>query len=98
MTFLLARDRPAVRRTADEGVTSGSMEVDDKAKLAEGEAETDGHGDPERAVERRPPEDLGSEHPLPDADACPHVLEKMTLIRRFEERAGERDAKAKIGG
>ena len=38
------------------------------------------------------------EHPLPDRDTCSDVLSKMMLIRRFEERAGEMYAKAKIGG
>ena len=37
-------------------------------------------------------------HDLPDADVCRAVLAKMMLIRRFEERAGEMYAKAKIGG
>ena len=37
-------------------------------------------------------------HDLPDADTTRAVLEKMMLIRRFEERAGEMYAKAKIGG
>src|SRR3954464_5077924 len=37
-------------------------------------------------------------HNLPDADTCRAVLSKMMLIRRFEERAGEMYAKAKIGG
>ena len=37
-------------------------------------------------------------HGLPDAKTCRTVLEKMMLIRRFEERAGEMYAKAKIGG
>jgi pyruvate dehydrogenase E1 component alpha subunit len=37
-------------------------------------------------------------HPLPDRDTAVAVLEKMILIRRFEERAGEMYAKAKIGG
>src|SRR3954447_1257760 len=41
-------------------------------------------------------EDAG--HSLPDKDTCLAVLEKMMLIRRFEERAGEMYAKAKIGG
>ena len=39
-----------------------------------------------------------SDHSLPDADTCRTVLAKMLLIRRFEERAGEMYAKAKIGG
>lgn len=37
-------------------------------------------------------------HPLPDAETCRAVLARMMLIRRFEERAGEMYAKAKIGG
>ena len=37
-------------------------------------------------------------HGLPDKETCLAVLEKMLLIRRFEERAGEMYAKAKIGG
>jgi pyruvate dehydrogenase E1 component alpha subunit len=37
-------------------------------------------------------------HSLPDKETCLTVLEKMLLIRRFEERAGEMYAKAKIGG
>ena len=37
-------------------------------------------------------------HDLPDADTARETLEKMMLIRRFEERAGEMYAKAKIGG
>ncbi|MGI9081350.1 MAG: pyruvate dehydrogenase (acetyl-transferring) E1 component subunit alpha [Thermoleophilaceae bacterium] len=36
--------------------------------------------------------------PLPSRDTCEKVLAKMLLIRRFEERAGEMYAKAKIGG
>ncbi len=39
-----------------------------------------------------------AEHPLPDADLAIEWLETMTLIRRFEERAGEMYAKAKVGG
>ncbi|MEA2333441.1 MAG: pyruvate dehydrogenase component alpha subunit [Thermoleophilaceae bacterium] len=37
-------------------------------------------------------------HGLPDEETCKAVLAKMMLIRRFEERAGEMYAKAKIGG
>ena len=113
-TFLLARERPSVERASAEGVTSRGMEASERAKLAEAEAKAgearakaaeaeleaggDGHGDPQRAVERKPPEDIGAEHPLPDPEACRRILEKMVLIRRFEERAGEMYAKAKIGG
>ena len=39
-----------------------------------------------------------TEHPLPDPDVAIEWLETMTLIRRFEERAGEMYAKAKVGG
>src|SRR4051812_27312440 len=37
-------------------------------------------------------------HDLPGADAAREWLRTMLLIRRFEERAGEMYAKAKIGG
>ncbi|MEA2422899.1 MAG: pyruvate dehydrogenase component alpha subunit [Thermoleophilaceae bacterium] len=40
----------------------------------------------------------GAAHSLPDSDTSTAVLAKMMLIRRFEERAGEMYAKAKIGG
>src|SRR5215211_2104840 len=36
--------------------------------------------------------------PLPDSDVAKEWLWTMLLIRRFEERAGEMYAKAKIGG
>jgi len=39
-----------------------------------------------------------TEHALPDADTARAMVAKMMLIRRFEERAGEMYAKAKIGG
>ncbi len=35
---------------------------------------------------------------LPEPDAAREWLETMMLIRRFEERAGEMYAKAKVGG
>ena len=38
------------------------------------------------------------EHALPAKTRCREILAKMMLIRRFEERAGEMYAKAKIGG
>ncbi len=37
-------------------------------------------------------------HPLPEPDVAREWLSTMLLIRRFEERAGEMYAKAKIGG
>ncbi len=36
--------------------------------------------------------------PLPERSDCERILAQMLLIRRFEERAGEMYAKAKIGG
>jgi pyruvate dehydrogenase E1 component alpha subunit len=51
----------------------------------------------EAAGEER--EEAGSpRHGLPDEATSRTVLRTMTLIRRFEERAGEMYAKAKIGG
>src|SRR4051794_6567133 len=55
----------------------------------------------EEATDSRMPDETGidrPEHDLPDKDTCRLILEKMMLIRRFEERAGEMYAKAKIGG
>jgi pyruvate dehydrogenase E1 component subunit alpha len=40
----------------------------------------------------------GGEHPLPAADTAREWFATMLLIRRFEERAGEMYAKAKVGG
>src|ERR1043165_6160499 len=39
-----------------------------------------------------------AQHELPEPDAAREWLESMMLIRRFEERAGEMYAKAKVGG
>src|SRR2546423_15711887 len=39
-----------------------------------------------------------ADHPLPEAEAATEWLATMLLIRRFEERAGEMYAKAKVGG
>ncbi len=55
----------------------------------------------EDATRRPSPAAAGIEsphHPLPSPETCEKVLAKMLLIRRFEERAGEMYAKAKIGG
>jgi pyruvate dehydrogenase E1 component alpha subunit len=55
----------------------------------------------EDATRARTPGQTGiqpTRHDLPDRATCELVLSKMTLIRRFEERAGEMYAKAKIGG
>jgi pyruvate dehydrogenase E1 component alpha subunit len=40
----------------------------------------------------------GGEHPLPGGDTAREWFDTMLLIRRFEERAGEMYAKAKVGG
>src|SRR5919202_6626711 len=89
---------------SQEGVTSGGMAVEDTAKLAEAQAKAgeaqaraaeaqveagDGAGDGDAAPVRRFPEDVGSPRSLPDADTCRRIVERMMLIRRFEERAGE---------
>jgi len=51
------------------------------------------------AQEQRPePGPSPRPHPLPDAATAREWLEAMVLIRRFEERAGEMYAKAKVGG
>src|SRR6476661_1807490 len=39
-----------------------------------------------------------ADHPLPEPDVAREWLKTMLLIRRFEERAGEMYAKAKVGG
>jgi pyruvate dehydrogenase E1 component alpha subunit len=52
---------------------------------------TRGRGPAQRGVE-------AARHSLPDRETAEKVLARMQLIRRFEERAGEMYAKAKIGG
>ncbi len=55
----------------------------------------------EDATRGRGPEHRGVEagqHSLPSPETARKILAKMQLIRRFEERAGEMYAKAKIGG
>jgi pyruvate dehydrogenase E1 component subunit alpha len=86
----------SARASSGDGVTSGSMEVEDRTRASETDGR-DGGAQPETAS-RRPPEDVGSPRSLPDADTSRRILERMLLIRRFEERAGEMYAKAKIGG
>jgi pyruvate dehydrogenase E1 component alpha subunit len=58
--------------------------------MASGDATT-GRGPSSTGVET-------ASHDLPDAETCSTIISKMLLIRRFEERAGEMYAKAKIGG
>jgi pyruvate dehydrogenase E1 component alpha subunit len=45
-----------------------------------------------------PAEPAPHAHELPKAESAREWLETMTLIRRFEERAGEMYARAKVGG
>jgi pyruvate dehydrogenase E1 component alpha subunit len=53
----------------------------------------------ERAKARKASQDgAASAHSLPDEETCRELLSTMLLIRRFEERAGEMYAKAKLGG
>jgi pyruvate dehydrogenase E1 component alpha subunit len=51
-----------------------------------------------RTVTTRGPRGEAQAPPLPEPDAAREWLATMQLIRRFEERAGEMYAKAKIGG
>ncbi len=41
---------------------------------------------------------MSTDRPLPDAETAREWLATMTLIRRFEERAGEMYARARVGG
>jgi pyruvate dehydrogenase E1 component alpha subunit len=50
------------------------------------------------ASEPAPGPSARPERSLPDADTAREWLATMTLIRRFEERAGEMYARAKVGG
>ncbi|MDQ3933315.1 MAG: pyruvate dehydrogenase (acetyl-transferring) E1 component subunit alpha, partial [Actinomycetota bacterium] len=84
VSLLLARGR------SEDGVTSDEVALEEREQRnpvggVSGAAE-EKDGRPQR------------HHDLPDADTCREVIEKMLLIRRFEERAGEMYAKAKIGG
>src|SRR5215216_831591 len=66
-----------------------------KSKAKEGDGDGGAPADLAAAKEVQ----LGEiKHDLPDKQTCETVLAKMMLIRRFEERAGEMYAKAKVGG
>jgi pyruvate dehydrogenase E1 component alpha subunit len=73
-------------RHARNGVSSEEMAVQEESSRREDEQPAP------------PPDEDGAKHSLPDKETVVSVLEKMMLIRRFEERAGEMYAKAKIGG
>src|SRR5919198_2051180 len=61
------------------------------AREAQATKRTPRKGAEDGAADKKP-------RPLPGKDAAREILGKMMLIRRFEERAGEMYAKAKIGG
>ena len=84
---MLAGERGAVGGGEADGVTSETVAVEEQSRNPVG-----GNGAKEK--DGRPQR----RHDLPDADRCREILETMVLIRRFEERAGEMYAKAKIGG
>jgi pyruvate dehydrogenase E1 component alpha subunit len=83
-SMLLSRERK------EDGVTSEPVALEEREEQAGNPV--GGGGVQEK--DGRPQ----SDHDLPEADAAREILEKMVLIRRFEERAGEMYAKAKIGG
>ncbi|MEA2660062.1 MAG: pyruvate dehydrogenase component alpha subunit [Candidatus Binatota bacterium] len=71
-----------------------------RGKRQAGDAK-DGNGDGSAPADVAAAEDVHFgeiKHDLPDQETCETVLAKMMLIRRFEERAGEMYAKAKVGG
>src|SRR5439155_24958746 len=61
------------------------------AREAQAAKRTPRKGAQDGAAKKKPPA-------LPDAKTAREILRKMMLIRRFEERAGEMYAKAKVGG
>jgi pyruvate dehydrogenase E1 component alpha subunit len=67
-------------------VPSDEVAVEEREERDKAQDGRDENGRPER------------DHDLPDQDKALEIIEKMLLIRRFEERAGEMYAKAKIGG
>src|SRR5215210_8541645 len=86
---------------SDGWVLSGPMATKDATQSGDGAQKGDngeGGQSPEDVVGLK---EIGFgevKHGLPDKDTCLTVLQKMLLIRRFEERAGEMYAKAKVGG
>jgi pyruvate dehydrogenase E1 component alpha subunit len=72
-----------------------------RAKAKSGKATDKGNGDGAAPADVPAAEEIKFgeiKHSLPDKETCQTVLQKMLLIRHFEERAGEMYAKAKIGG
>jgi pyruvate dehydrogenase E1 component alpha subunit len=85
------RERNPAGGDDPDGVTSETVALEEPQQQARNPV---GGSDPGSQEDGRPQR----HHDLPDADAARAILEKMILIRRFEERAGEMYAKAKIGG
>jgi pyruvate dehydrogenase E1 component alpha subunit len=89
---------------ANGWVLSGPMATSDATQSGDG-APQRGNGEGDNGGQS-PSDVVGLEeigfgeikHGLPEKSTAVAVLEKMLLIRRFEERAGEMYAKAKIGG
>ena len=88
----------------DRWVLSEPMATSDATQAGDGAQEQGKQGEDNGG---QSPEDVAGlkeigfgevKHGLPDKDTCLTVLQKMLLIRRFEERAGEMYAKAKVGG
>ena len=110
---LLARGREEAG-TLDVAAEDGGATPEDGGATAEGGGVADGVPSESVAVEERAEQTgnpVGGSiaadekdgrpqrhHDLPGADEARAMIEKMVLIRRFEERAGEMYAKAKIGG
>ncbi|MEA2378077.1 MAG: pyruvate dehydrogenase component alpha subunit, partial [Thermoleophilaceae bacterium] len=92
----------------NQWVLSGPMATSDATQSGDGAQKGNGEGgSAEGGNGGQSPSDVAQlkevgfgevKHSLPDKETCLTVLEKMLLIRRFEERAGEMYAKAKIGG
>jgi pyruvate dehydrogenase E1 component alpha subunit len=97
---LTARVRSSARSSEDDSVTSRDVEARAGEETQERQAEEPAEqqdGKPGAAAAMDTSQ-FGDDHSLPDRETCEQVLRKMMLIRRFEERAGEMYAKAKIGG
>jgi pyruvate dehydrogenase E1 component alpha subunit len=84
--------------------TAAALAVRSLTRRRERDANGDGVTSATMATEERAEAPEASEngaaprHSLPDEETCRDFLSTMLLIRRFEERAGEMYAKAKLGG
>src|SRR5919112_203796 len=80
-------------------VLSAAMATRERAEAGKDAKEGNGDGSAPADVPAADEIKFGEiKHDLPDKETCETVLAKMLLIRRFEERAGEMYAKAKVGG